>query len=510
MSKKNYVKLNNNNRHLSLGNLFRILKEETNNKNFTIQSEIFCILFDIDSISDTTVNNYCTGVRAINSNYKNIYVNWRQQYAKDETIFKNIILNIIATIDNKNVFITKDYFNQSIDVINSNTKFNKVCLRLYNISKNDIEVTKEFSSQLKRLLDSKNLYKFFVEVLFFVVLDKKQPIYIEDKFMDTLDDFLYSSEVSSDDAIDFVTVQLKGGLWSIRGIHELAKKGNPYACFEMGYMEYKGEITGIPRYNKAYEYFLISSLNNHPRACLLIGEMLLTNKIGNGSEEDKLVALKYLTKASELGSVAALNKLGLYYLNIDKSKAIEYFNKAIKEDYVYSYNNLGKIYEDMKDYKKAFDYYMKSALKEESWACNKLGEFYRKGIYVEKNMKLAFDYYNLSTNVPVYLLEYYSKYNLAKYFYQCGNYELGIEKDIEKAITLYDESSNHDVIESSIELLNIYIDKYLENKNKDNLLKVNYYKDKILNSRKYNNEICAKIEKILSKIEVNNEKNIYN
>ena len=131
-------------------------------------------------------------------------------------------------------------------------------------------------------------------------------------------------------------------------------------------------------------------------------------------------------------------------------------------------------------------------------------------LYVEKNMKLAFDYYNLSTNVPVYLLEYYSKYNLAKYFYQCGNYELGIEKDIEKAITLYDESSNHDVIESSIELLNIYIDKYLENKNKDNLLKVNYYKDKILNSRKYNNEICAKIEKILSKIEVNNEKNIYN
>ena len=54
MNKKNYVKLNNNNRHLSLGNLFRILKEETNNKGFTIQSEIFCILFDIDSISDTT------------------------------------------------------------------------------------------------------------------------------------------------------------------------------------------------------------------------------------------------------------------------------------------------------------------------------------------------------------------------------------------------------------------------------------------------------------------------
>ena len=89
-------------------------------------------------------------------------------------------------------------------------------------------------------------------------------------------------------------------------------------------------------------------------------------------------------------------------------------------------------------------------------------------------------------------------------------WDMSVLKDIEKAITLYDESSNHGVIESSIELLNIYIDKYLEDKNKDNLSKISYYKDKILNSKKYNDEIKNKIEKILSKIEVNNEKDIYN
>ena len=64
---------------------------------------------------------------------------------------------------------------------------------------------------------------------------------------------------------------------------------------------------------------------------------------------------------------------------------------------------------------KAFEYYLKSADLGESWACNKVGEFYRLGLHVEKDMKKAYYYYNLSTDVPISLLEYYSKYNLAKY-----------------------------------------------------------------------------------------------
>lgn len=501
---KKYIKMNDNDNYLSLGNFCRVFKNISYNKVFTNQTNICMILFSDDTLSDTLINNYCVGYRSINMKYKNKYLEYKDKYKKDKLSLINLINELInllhGSIDNL----------YSYEDINKDELLIKLCKKLYNIAKNDKNINGEFTIKLNNYIKNNKYYECIIQILFYIILDNKQPINEDDIIKDTIENILNKTNISINDLEKFLMLNFKDGVNYIYELKRLVKENNAYACFEMGYMEYKGEITGIPRYNKAYEYLLISSLNNHPRACLLIGEMLLTNKIGNGSEEDKLVALKYLTKASELGSIAALNKLGLYYLNIDKSKAIEYFNIAIKEDYVYSYNNLGKIYEDMKDYKKAFDYYMKSALKEESWACNKLGEFYRKGIYVEKNMKLAFDYYNLSTNVPIYLLEYYSKYNLAKYFYQCGNYELGIEKDIEKAITLYDESSNHGVIESSIELLNIYIDKYLENKNKDNLLKVNYYKDKILNSRKYNNEICAKIEKILSKIEVNNEKNIYN
>ena len=198
-------------------------------------------------------------------------------------------------------------------MINSNQKFNKVCLRLYNISKNDLEVTNEFSSILKRLLDSKNLYKFFIEVLFFVILDKKQPVYIEDKFMDTLDDFLYSSEVSSDDAIDFVTVQLKGGLWSIRGIHELAKKGNPYACFEMGSLELYGQVAGYPRYQESFNFYKTAAQKNHPNAIWALGHLYYNGFVGSKSREDMKKAFRYFNKARKVNCIAAINSLGTVF-----------------------------------------------------------------------------------------------------------------------------------------------------------------------------------------------------
>lgn len=482
MNKKNYVKLNNNNRHLSLGNLFRILKEETNNKNFTIQSEIFCILFDIDSISDTTVNNYCTGVRAINSDYKNIYVNWKQKYTKDETIFKNIILNIIATIDNKNVYITKDYFNQSIDVINNNAKFNKVCLRLYNISKNDLEVTKEFSSLLKKLLDTKNLYKFFIEVLFFVILDKKQPVYIEDKFMDTLDDFLYSSEVSSDDAIDFVTVQLKGGLWSIRGIHELAKKGNPYACFEMGSLELYGQVAGYPRYQESYEYYKIAAQKKHPNAIWALGHLYYNGFIGTKSRDDMKKAFHYFNKARKVNCIAAINSLGTVFkegnvpfISKDLKKAKKLFEFAANKNYVYAINNLGIMYEEEGNYKKALELFKSSSLQGESWAANKLGQMYRQGIGTKKNLKKAFEYYNKATDATIYSVCFWSKYNLAHYFYENGVAEIGVAKDIDKSISLLEECINHNINKAYEDLILIYYSRYIKEGNINYLNRAKQY-----------------------------------
>ena len=515
MGKKNYLKLNNNNRHLSLGNLFRILKEEANNKNFTIQSEIFCIIFDIDNISDTTVNNYCTGARAINSKYKSIYVNFKNKYQKDETIFKDIILNIVATIDSKNVFINRDFFKQSIDVINNNVKFNKICLRLYNISKNDLEITTEFASELKKLLDSKNLYKLFIEILFFVILDKKQPVYIEDKFMDTLDDFLYSSEVSSDDAIDFVTVQLKGGLWSIRGIHELAKKGNPYACFEMGSLELYGQVSGYPRYQESYDFYKTAAMKNHPNAIWALGHLYYNGFVGSKSKKDMKLAFHYFNKARKLNCISSLNSIGMAFkdgtipfLKKDLKKAKRLFEFAADKNYVYAINNLAIMYEDEEDYTKAFSLFLSSASQGESWAANKVGEMYRKGIGTPKNLKKAFEYYNKATEATLYSVCFWAKYNLAHYFYETGIPELGIAKDITKSIFLLEECVKKDIFIACEDLVYILFEKYKNTSDKKYIEQARYYANIYLAQDDCSTVVVDRINKTLKLIDKKDNRKI--
>ena len=78
--KKQYIKMNNNDEHLSLGNLFRIIKDSSRSKVSALQSELFCTLFEVECINDTTVNNYCVGCRSIGSSYKQVYINKEKRY----------------------------------------------------------------------------------------------------------------------------------------------------------------------------------------------------------------------------------------------------------------------------------------------------------------------------------------------------------------------------------------------------------------------------------------------
>ena len=83
MSKK-YIKMNDNNNHLSIGNFCRIIKENSLNKSFAGQSEIFSTVFNIDNINDSTINNYCIGCRSIGSDYKEIFYNFKDKYNKNK------------------------------------------------------------------------------------------------------------------------------------------------------------------------------------------------------------------------------------------------------------------------------------------------------------------------------------------------------------------------------------------------------------------------------------------
>ena len=445
MLQRKFIRLNVNDNYLSLGNVFRIIKEEANNTNMFLQSDLFAIIFNTYSIADSTVNNYCTGFRAINPKYRSYFKEIENIFEQDKTVFVSTVGKILELIEGKEIKAD----NITIDQINENFKLKHICNRLYNISKNDSDVSIRLSNELYKNLEENNLYDFMTQVLFYVILDKKQPIYINEQLNDIVEKSIYDTNISFNDIQEFIDIQLNSGILSIRGIKELAKKNNPFACFEIASMEFYGIITGKKRYEEAYKYYKIAAENNHPVANWAIGYLYYEGYIGNKSKRDLYLAFKYFNKARKLKCSNAFNSFGLIILNgnmphikKNRDKAIEMFKKAKSLGNIYAYNNLGKICEDEKDYKKAFDYYLVSADSGESWAANKIGDFYRKGVVGKKDLKKAFEYYTVSSESPKFILCHWSKYNLAKYFYECGNLEIGVKQDINMAVELLEDVSD--------------------------------------------------------------------
>ncbi len=243
----------------------------------------------------------------------------------------------------------------------------------------------------------------------------------------------------------------------------------------------------------------------------MLGNMFYKGYLGNQTNEDLNNAYEYLIKARDLGNIAALNVLGVFYLRglypvkKNEKEAIKYFNKAINNNYAYSYNNLGKIHENNKEYESAFNCYLESANLGESWACNKVGECYRKGIYTEKDMYKAFEYYNKAIESNHRTLDYHAYYNLAN-IYINGNAEINVSKDEDKAIEYYKLASENNIIDASVALLFIAIDKYLKTRDNRYLEKINNYKNKIEINSEYNNTIKDQIESKLK--ELNSKKGI--
>ncbi len=482
---KNYVKLNNNDNQLSLGNLCRIIKENSVNKAFACQTDIFCAIFNIDNISDSTVNNYCIGYRSIGSDYKSIYKRFKlTNYENFETIVTSLISILEGRIHTfENINTLKKYLKKSPQI-------KRLSLDLYNLSKNDETVPRTFPEDIYKLIQTEDYYSFFKEVLTYIVLNKLQPIYSNDTRHELIETLLNNTNISINELEKILKLQFQDGINYTHSLNKLAKEGNPYACFELGEMEYKGLMTGKPRYIESYKLLKIAALKKHPRANWLIAKMFFENKLGSGTQKDYEEGYNYLKEAEKLGSIAAINTLGLCYLNgkigkKDEEKAIEYFIKATKKEYVYAYNNLGKIYEKKNDNKKAFEYYLKSANLGESWACNKVGKYYLNGILEDVNKEKAYHYFKQALNVPIELLNPWALYNLAVYFYISGCYEIGLDKNEEKAIKYLKRASKQGVYKALEKL--IYI--YLENP-KENLKEIKKTLNKLSKTKYY--EICKK------------------
>ena len=98
---KVFLKMNNNDKYLSIGNLFRIIKLYSVNKKLVGQADLFCILFGLDGVSESTVNNYCIGARRIADDYKDVYIKKVNSVSKanekNERIDNQIVERILVT-----------------------------------------------------------------------------------------------------------------------------------------------------------------------------------------------------------------------------------------------------------------------------------------------------------------------------------------------------------------------------------------------------------------------------
>ena len=496
--KKNYIKLNIDDNHLSFGNLCRLIKSLSKNKSSAMQGEIFACIFETDVINDTTVNNYCVGVRGINDTYKQIYLNYRKKFEKDKTVLKNIVTNIISIMDG---IVQTNNIN-----INNSTSLKLLCNKLYNLSKNDKSCSESFTNNLHNLIDNNNLLEAISEILFFSILDKKQPIYESEVKVEIIENLLNDTNISANDLQDYLNIKLSEEVNFNSKLKELSENGNAYACFELGMEEYKGIYAGYPRFMDALKYFKKASLSNHAQSFYMIGKMYYDKYVGNHEKDEMEYAFSCILKAKELGSVSATNLVGLFYLKglhpvkKDLKMASKYFEEAGAKDYSYGFNNLGLMYEKS-NYKKAVEYYKKSANLGNAWALNRIGEYYRnKGEYDK-----AYDCYLKSIDVPYENMCSYAYYNLAKYYYLNGNSYITLPKDEDKALNYLHTAEKRNNLDAILELFYYYINNYLSTHDESLLSKIYSYKEKIENHNKYNNYLKEIIEEKLKTLKKENE-----
>jgi len=503
---KTYIKMNNNDEHLSIGNLFRIIKENSKNKTSALQSEIFCDLFQIEYINDTTVNNYCVGCRSIGGEYKQIFLNKIKKYENNSEEFCDNIINLINILDG----VIYKGINDKIKFINENNSAINLAKKLYNIAKNDKQITNEFSSKLSKYLNEGNIYECLVEELIFIIIYKKQPLYETELKREVIENLLNDTSISSSDLQEYLSLKLTEGINFDYRMKKLADSGNAYANFEVGSNEYYGYVKGYPRYSEAYIYLKKAADLNHAGASYMIGNMFIKGLLGSKQNEELELGYEYLVKSLNLGNIAALNlignmyKEGIYPLKKNLTKAKEYYKKAAENNYAYAYNNLGFLLEQKGKKEEAFKYYLASADLGESWACNKVGEYYR----INKDMKKAFYYYNRALESNYRVICNYAYYNLAKYFYMHGYLDIVLEADEKKAVNYLTIASENNIINATIELLLYYIDKYQSKHDKDIYKEILRLKNKIETSTNYNEKLCLEIEEMMGKTIAKKEINI--
>ena len=153
-------------------------------------------------------------------------------------------------------------------------------------------------------------------------------------------------------------------------------------------------------------------------------------------------AYQWFNKSAQQGLPEAIQSLALCYLRgdgvqADYDEGIKLQNKAAESNIPTILYTTGVIYELFAgDSIKAFDYYERAADLGNVEACLNVGADYRDGIVVNQNYAKALEYYTKAAEKgnPIGYINVGTIYYLSYKDYTYYNEDLGVEKDLNKAI----------------------------------------------------------------------------
>ena len=223
--------------------------------------------------------------------------------------------------------------------------------------------------------------------------------------------------------------------------------GNASAAYKLAVLYENGEV--IPQDNeKAFLYYQISAELDNPYACYKLGNIYL-------EKGDIPQAIKNFEQAADKNISHAWYRLGQIYSDeqygvLDTEKSNVCYSKALKQ-YISDYNDnpdsftayrIGQMYLEAKgtnqDISQTINWFEKSVQQGNTEAAYQLGYIYKSDVYGVRNDVLSNKYF--SSALSDYLNEFKKNpydTDLAMRIGTFYNYGLGVEHDINRAISWY-------------------------------------------------------------------------
>lgn len=237
---------------------------------------------------------------------------------------------------------------------------------------------------------------------------------------------------------------------AINWLEKSTLNGHASAAYKLAVIYENGDLTSQDN-EKSFLYYQISAELDNPYACYKLGNIFL-------KKSDISQAIKYFEQAADKNISHAWYRLGQIYSDeqygvLDAEKSNACFSKALQQ-YISDYNDnpdsftayrIGQMYLEAKgtnqDISQTINWFEKSVQLDNPDAAYQLGYIYKSDVYGVRNDVLSNKYF--SSALSDYLNEFKKNPYDADLAMRIGtfyNYGLGVEHDINRAISWYKKS----------------------------------------------------------------------